>query len=257
MRRRRTILGGNLSRLATRGGLEVEMNKLPNVFMFKSNNFDSAWEQAIKNVILNPVQITFGDAKNKKKALDSVQTIILEYHAIEQIKKRVIHPKFPFKAVDEYCWEFTSEFLQKYRTKPREEQFSYIYYDRLDSQILDMRLNLKDQISNDVRSNRNQAITWRICTDPISNTSPCMQRIWIRYEGDEEVSVHINWRSRDLFGAWQVNLVAVTDMLYREILKPNNCEIARLIDFNDSLHIYETDIDAAKRVIDRLAERGG
>lgn len=232
-------------------------NKLPNVFMFKSNNFDSAWEQAIKNVILNPVQITFGDAENKKKALDSVQTIVLEYNAIKQIKERKIHPKFPFKAVDKYCGEFTDEFLEEYREKPTQEQFSYLYYDRLFCQIMSVRKNLKEQISNNVRSNRNQAITWKVCTDPISNASPCMQRIWIRYEGDEEVSVHINWRSRDLFGAWQVNLVAVTDMIYREILKPNNCEIARLIDLNDSLHIYETDIDAAKRVIDRPAARGG
>ena len=227
------------------------MNNLVDVFMFESNNFNHAWEQAIRNVILNPRQITFGDKRDKKKALDSIQTIVLGYNAIKQIRARKIHPKFPFKAIDKYCEEFTDKFLEEYRKRPADEQFSYLYYDRIVHQIPRAKKNLQEQISIDVRSNRNQMTTWKTCLDPLSNASPCMQRIWIRHEGDNEISVHIHWRSRDLFGAWQANLIAIVNMLYREILIPNDCEISRLIDFNDSLHIYETDIEAAKGVLNK------
>ena len=238
-------------RCAMRLHRENRMNNLVNIFMFESNNFNHAWEQAIRNVILNPRQITFGDKRDKKKALDSIQTIVLGYNAIKQIRARKIHPKFPFKAIDKYCEEFTDKFLEEYRKRPADEQFSYLYYDRIVHQIPRAKKNLQEQISIDVRSNRNQMTTWKTCLDPLSNASPCMQRIWIRHEGDNEVSVHIHWRSRDLFGAWQANLIAIVNMLYREILIPNDCEISRLIDFNDSLHIYETDIEAAKGVLNK------
>jgi len=58
----------------------------------------------------------------------------------------------------------------------------------------------------------------------------CLQRIWIRYLGDQSVEVHLTWRSRDLYTAWQANIVAIIDMLNRA----------------DSLHIYESDKDAER-----------
>ena len=38
------------------------------------------------------------------------------------------------------------------------------------------------------------------------------------------------------------------DMLNREIFKPTNCHIARIVDKNDSLHIYEYDLIDAMNV---------
>lgn len=76
----------------------------------------------------------------------------------------------------------------------------------------------------------------------------CLQRIWIRYLGNNEVEVHMNWRSRDLYTAWQANIVAIIDMLNREVIRPNNCRIVRLVEFIDSLHIYDSDYAAAQGV---------
>ena len=79
--------------------------------------------------------------------------------------------------------------------------------------------------------------------------TPCLQRVGIRYEKDDRVSVNLDWRSRDLFGAWQINLVGIINTLYRDIIDPNHCEIARIIDRNDSLHIYKNDMASAIEVI--------
>ena len=72
--------------------------------------------------------------------------------------------------------------------------------------------------------------------------------MWIRYLGDHEVDVHFEYRSRDLWGAFPANLCALVEMLYREVLTPNKCEIKRIVDYSDSLHIYENDLDAARKV---------
>ena len=37
-------------------------------------------------------------------------------------------------------------------------------------------------------------------------------------------------------------------MLNREVIKPNNCQIVRIIDFSDSLHIYKTNFEEARKV---------
>jgi thymidylate synthase len=62
------------------------------------------------------------------------------------------------------------------------------------------------------------------------------------------VDVHFTWRSRDLFTAWQSNIICLTEMLNREVVKPNNCRIVRIIDYSDSLHLYARDIADAKKV---------
>ena len=43
-------------------------------------------------------------------------------------------------------------------------------------------------------------------------------------------------------------MIALIDMLNCEIIKPNNCKIIKIIEFNDSLHIYKSDFKEAKKV---------
>lgn len=60
----------------------------------------------------------------------------------------------------------------------------------------------------------------------------------------------IHWcgNSRDLFSAWMSNIIAIVDMLNREVLKPNSLRIIKLVDFCNSLHIYDRDWESAKKV---------
>jgi len=61
--------------------------------------------------------------------------------------------------------------------------------------------------------------------------------------------VQTDWRSRDLFNAWQPNIIALMQMLNKYIYLPNKCTIARIIDRCNSLHIYRGDIELAKTII--------
>jgi thymidylate synthase len=105
------------------------------------------------------------------------------------------------------------------------------------------------QVKSGIFSNRHQAITWIPEIDIMSPEPPCLQRIWVSLIDIKAIEIHLDWRSRDLHDAWLVNLIAIINMLHRDIAKPNNCEIVRVVDSCDSLHIYAGQIDKAKTLL--------
>lgn len=226
-----------------------------------SEDFNTAWLQVLRNC-LKGKPIIFGDKKHTKHAIDTSQTIILKGRAIEQIEKWTIHPDNPFKLIKQYCDEFTWEYLKAYDLKPEDAKFAYMYFDRLAryngfiNQLDTMKDDLAVQITTGISSNRSQAITWEPEADMGNVASPCLQRIRIRHEGELKVSVHFDWRSRDAWGAWQSNLIALTDMVYRYILDPNNCIIEQILDNNSSIHVYNPDAPAAQALVDASFFRG-
>jgi len=240
----------------------ISLIKLSKLFTVKSGDFHIAWLTAIDNVLESDVDIIFGDPKEPKYAKDSCQTIELTGNAINQITREKLHPDFSFKSVEQYKREFDVDFLlNKYNTWPPKKKFTYLYVERIvqyqgiTDQLKVLRDQLEDQINNKIGSNRSQAITWEPKLDIVSNASPCFQRAWNRWIGEEDgvnyVDLHLDWRSRDLFNAWQPNLIAIIWMMNKYVYGPNNCKIYRLIDKNDSLHIYRGDVKQAEEVVKR------
>lgn len=234
--------------------------------IISSRDFNNAWAKAINFVMKNKCQIIFGNPRGSKKiAYDSYQTITLLGHAIDQIERHETHPAYKFNGhrLKQYCNEFTKEFLNEYNKKQDIEKFDYTYIERLMqykeliNQLTFMKFMLKDQITSNTPCNFNQAITWYVEEDGgYKKSSPCLQRIWIRYYEPKYVDVHLSWRSRDLWGAWQSNMIAIIDMLNREVIKPCDCTILRIIDQNDSLHIYCGDWAEANKVIPQITYHG-
>lgn len=231
--------------------------KLPQTILIKETNFANAWARAVRYVLRDGVQIVIGDKTEPKHIRDICATIELTAPAINQIVNRELHPRYPFRHIDPYCEEFTRKYLTDYIEKAGQARFSYLYFERLAmygscphsrDQLKIMARILADQIYDRISSNRNQAITWELTRDLGSASPPCLQRIWVRYLGDQSVEVHLTWRSRDLFTAWQANIIALVDMLNREVIHPNNCRIVKIVDYVDSLHIYESDVGAAEDV---------
>ena len=108
-------------------------------------------------------------------------------------------------------------------------------------------------------SNRDQAITWVPERDAFVNEDqPCFQRVQFFVYSFPEVredtiipgkgEFHVSWRSRDLYAAWNSNMVALTLFFRKEIFDPNNIKIIRCVDFCNSMHIYEGDWQAAEKV---------
>jgi len=170
-------------------------------------------------------------------------------------------------AINKYKQEYDRRWYEEeYSVMPAESQkrFTYLYIERLikhrtPSGFVDQLSKLKEllgqQIESGISSNRHHAITWEPDVDVGAEYPPCLQRIWIRYYPEGWVDVHFEWRSRDLFDAWQGNLVGLVDMVFREIISPNNCKIGRIVDKSDSLHIYEGELGQATQVLALERER--
>ena len=229
------------------------------VHLIEERNFHNAWAKAIHTILSKGTDLVIGGGDERKPIKDSCMLISMTGNAIKQIEARELHPQYPFRRIEEYCNEFTRAFLEEYRSKPVTERFSYLYFERLaqyqptsssnrSDQIALLKNALADQIKQNITSNRAQASTWYVPSDINRSSPPCLQRIQIRYIPEHKVDVHLTWRSRDLFTAWQSNIVCIIEMLNREVIKPNNCQIIRIIDYSDSLHLYTRDIEEAKKV---------
>ena len=229
------------------------MNKYSPTMLIREDNFHNAWARAVRNVLRDGKPMTIGDISEPKPIRDACVLFELTGDAIRQIEDRELHPQFPFRHIDQYCKEYTREFLEKYVKKPEEKRFSYLYFERLAmyeniDQIRGLCKRLAIQKETGITSNRDQAITWQPKIDLGNASPPCLQRIQIRYLDDDNAEVHLTWRSRDLYTAWQVNIIAIIDMLNREVIRPNGCRIIKIIDFSDSLHIYDSDSKEAEKV---------
>jgi thymidylate synthase len=243
--------------------------------IIEENDFSEAWHKAILFVLAYGALMKFGSKKEPKQAFNSIQCIILYGHAINQILRGEFHPQYSFggQRGDTYTNEFDRDwFLLEYSKFPEIKKFVYTYIGRIirytrpsqsipefikyfflkkecfTDQLVVVRDQLKEQIETGIISNRSLIITWMPFRDLFSNSPPCLQRINIVYLGNNEVEVHITWRSRDLFRAWMANLVGLIRMINKEIVIPNDCKIVRIVEWIDSLHIYNGDIDEAKRI---------
>lgn len=218
----------------------------------QDTDFHSAWARAVRTVLRDGTDMVIGDRIEPKPIRDGSAALIeMTGNAIKQIENHEIHPQFPFRFINQYVEEYTPEFQDKFMNADNDTvKFTYTYYDRLTyradvNQLDTLRDGLKEQIAIGISSNRNQSTTWIPGIDAGHPAAPCLQRIWVRYLGNDEVEVHLTWRSRDLFTAWQANIIAIIDMLNRDVIRPNKCTIVRLIDFSNSLHIYMSDQSAA------------
>jgi len=91
--------------------------------------------------------------------------------------------------------------------------------------------------------------------DNLRQYPPCLQRVWCRLV-DERLEMHSHWRSRDIWKAMPLNMLALTD-LQGEIATRLGVEVGPYMDTSDSLHVYERDVGEARNALKRLRARGG
>jgi len=108
---------------------------------------------------------------------------------------------------------------------------------------------------------RMQAITWipeidlpNTIVDENIKSVPCLQRVHPENYYDKYYSLTLGWRSRDLFKAYMWNidgLINAIDTLIqakREQLGQSKLKLVQVVEFIDSLHVYEPDWDDTKKV---------
>ena len=232
------------------------MDELSPVNVIQETSFHLAWQKAAAFIVAHGIDRVIGGPKQsnpeiieRKVIRDTCQLIVLTGEAITQMYNFEMHPKFPYgpKQLKEYCLQLTPEYVDKWRSLPKDDihRVRYLYLDRMlfpFNQLEAMRINLAGQISNHISSNRTQVITWQPTEDAFNDEPPCLQRIQIIYLGAIDggvgrVDLRFDWRSHDI-NALQANSICLLKAISIGVLFPNNCIPIRWIDYNASLHCY-------------------
>ncbi len=234
---------------------------------FRESDFLRAWAKLLRHCLNSESPIAFGDKNEPKVARGEIRSmVILEGNAIKQILNgaQVLgnDPRFKFGpgSIQKYIDEYKMDYINWQRSLPEghNQKFVYTYYDRFRyyptptgtfDQVSALKENLQEAIKNSIFSNRHQMITWIPWIDAHSNSPPCLQRVWITLVDEKALAIRLDWRSRDLFEAWHVNLIGLINMVNKDIAQPLNCEIVQIIDVCDSLHIYNGNWEEAKQTV--------
>ena len=140
------------------------------------------------------------------------------------------------------------------------EEWNYTYHERLfaydtgDGKPVNQIETTLNQIgeAKDLYRRRFQVITWIPAIDPRIIDPPCLQRLHVRLlpaeGGAWTLNLNADWRSRDGYKAWFMNVFAFTDLqrlLAAEISEHRGVEVrvGRYCDKSDSLHIYGKDLE--------------
>ncbi len=138
----------------------------------------------------------------------------------------------------------------------REGKIHYTYHERLFN-YPPYGVDQIDYIIKKLRaarfSRRAQAVTWNPKTDMWVDSPPCLQRIWCVIREDKLI-MHATWRSRDIFRAMHMNMLAMTE-LQKEIAEKLGVKVGLYIDFSNSAHIYEKSYQDVERFIEVLKKR--
>ena len=214
-----------------------------------------AWERTMLFVANSPLRLKFGGGTEVKHALDSQVHIILDKNAVDELLNKQWHPSDPFctpERVKAYKAEYKKDFPA--------DTFDYTYRDRLENgfgddyynkvnQIDILRNGLQKQIDEQMGSNRNIAVLFNPIIDNFSGKAiPCLNEILIRWEKEGYCSVHTTFRSHDM-SAWNANMLAISEFIYEEIVKPCGCKILYWSEHNYSLHIYEYDLHIVNEMV--------
>ncbi len=257
------------------------IDKYPPPIMVEETDFRNAYAKLVRHCMRDGLMIVANSkSSNPVMTRDINSFVTLSGNAIQQIWDHTLHPYFPTKGkhLEEYIKTLTREYMWEHMKLPEEKQFKYLYIQRLAlyrQGLVDELGRLYDKLREDGINRQTQIITWDPEIDfpvetPKGHDPPCLQRIWIRvlrepvwkpvidvfpYSDVQQdivvekglVEVHLTWRSRDLYGAWMSNIIAVMEMIKREILK-DEYKVVKIVDFCNSLHIYEADWENANNI---------
>jgi hypothetical protein len=233
--------------------------ELASLELIEETEFNRAWCKILRKILEGGKLVTFKSNMGRVEVYDTVQVIPLTGYALTQIHNVEVHPQYPYSSTVSFSKEWSREFWEKkYLPLSKDQRPRYLAFDRLvnypagEGKSIDrlawMRKSLSSQIAEEAAVNDCQAITWIPETDLPSEVTPYIQRIWMRVYPNLTVDVHIIWRATDAYNLWQSRVIAVANMLERELIRPNKCRTARIINYYDSLFIKKTNEAAAREV---------
>ena len=232
-------------------------------------SLETIWKKLLKEIIIK-------GHEHKKDDSPILEIIgVHEFIPTEFLQSPIYVPPKPFlNAIkdgkhDIKGYPMTGEALHEYVTSIEDQymidggDFIYTYPERLCNYItVDLfgrimentnQLELmRNRLENNPGSNRAVAITYNPGRDGVAEDIPCLQFIQALIR-DDELTLTVIFRSNDCYGAWPANMLFINYIglkLVDELRETYPGLTFKGIYYNvSSLHIYETDLDAARKVV--------
>jgi thymidylate synthase len=219
------------------------------MFAVCSTGLPDAWYTVLK-AIHETGELNKTEYGTRSRFINGVAIEINDY----QEQHHTLDPFCSASRLAEYKKQFARGFKHDfdYTYMDRFTMFPYAFngakgkWDTLD-QIAILKKLLEQ--GNKDESKRLQLVTWHPLFDMESEHPPCLQSLWLYPTRGGEMDVHIRYRSWDWFQAAESNIIAIVDMLKREILEPCNYELRYLRAWGDNVHYYLENEDQVKRVL--------
>lgn len=218
--------------------------------LINSKTIAEAWERAVSTCWEEGLEFDTEYGEKAKEILGLLVTV-KEPFSEPRIHRGDIHVAV-MNSLQKYVDEVLKGTLDN---AVKDGKIHYTYHERLfnyPAYGLDQIDFIVKKLKKVQYSRRAQAITWDPRRDMWVDSPPCLQRVWcVIREG--RLNMHATWRSRDIFRAMHMNMLAMTE-LQRMIAGKLNVEVGPYTDFSNSAHIYEKsylDVDRFLKVSER------
>jgi thymidylate synthase len=216
----------------------------------KAKTVSEAWQKAVFECWSKGAQVPTEYREMSKELLGLI--VVVE----EPFAEPRVHRGDLLVAVKDSLRKYYDEVLRgTLDNAVKEGKIHYTYHERLFS-YPPKAISQIDYVIRKLQethfSRRAQAVTWDPEKDMWVDSPPCLQRVWCTIR-DGKLVLHTSWRSRDIFRAMHMNMLALTE-LQKMVSEQLNVEVGPYLDFSNSAHIYEKTYGDVERFI-RVVER--
>ena len=216
----------------------------------KAKTVSEAWQKAVFECWSKGAQVPTEYGEMSKELLGLI--VVVE----EPFAEPRVHRGDLLVAVKDSLRKYYDEVLRgTLDNAVKEGKIHYTYHERLFS-YPPKAISQIDYVIRKLQethfSRRAQAVTWDPEKDMWVDSPPCLQRVWCTIR-DGKLVLHTSWRSRDIFRAMHMNILALTE-LQKMVSEQLNVEVGPYMDFSNSAHIYEKTYGDVERFI-RVVER--
>jgi thymidylate synthase (methanogen type) len=219
--------------------------------VIKAKTVSEAWEKAVLECWTRGSEVPTEYGEMSKELLG------LLVHVEEPFEEPRIHRGDLNVAIKGSLEKYYDEVLRgTLNWAVKEGKIPYTYHERLFSYppegIAQIEYMIK-KLEETGFSRRAQAITWHPERDMDVDSPPCLQRVWCAIR-DDKLVMHTTWRSRDIFRAMHMNMLALTE-LQKMMAERLSVQVGAYLDFSNSAHIYEKTYKDVERFINVLNKR--
>ncbi|MEM2238746.1 MAG: thymidylate synthase [Candidatus Bathyarchaeia archaeon] len=219
------------------------------IVVVRGSSIASVWEHAVLEVWRHGVEVP---TEYGEKAKEATLLMVVE----DPFKEPRVHRGDVLAVVG--LKNYMEEVLNGSKDRlVQEGKLPYTYHERLFKYGVD-GFNQMDYVIRKLKNipytRRAQAITWIPVKDVNLDSPPCLQRLWFKiYNG--KLVMQSEWRSRDLFRAAHMNMLALTELM-KTVASTIGVEPGPYVDFSNSAHIYEKSYDDVKSFLNVCEKRG-